>query len=116
VQRRLIPLLGALAAIVVCIGLSPVSARPESGTGDSPGNIQDTCPDVPRTPRVTIAYGTVQLDGSGAPAGTVVTAESPRGDLVGCFRVVTSGHYGSMYVYGEDLSAVPPIPGMRDGE
>lgn len=76
----------------------------------------DGCPPIPNTPYFTIAYGTVLVDGMNAPAGTIVEAVSPRGDVVGCFEVSTSGHYGAMYIYGEDASAEPPIPGMRDGE
>ena len=58
----------------------------------------------------------MQVDGADAPVGTIVEAVSPRGDVVGCFEVTTAGHYGAMYIYGEDTSANPPIPGMRDGE
>ncbi len=76
----------------------------------------DGCPDVPITPYFTIAYGAVEVDGADAPVGTIVEAVSPRGDVVGCFEVTTAGHYGAMYIYGEDTSANPPIPGMRDGE
>jgi len=35
---------------------------------------------------------------------------------VGFCVVTNSGLYGYMRVYGEDLSANPPIPGMRAGE
>jgi len=76
----------------------------------------DGCPEVPNTPRFTIAYGTVRVDGADAPVGTTVHAVSPRGNVVGCFEVTTVGHYGAMYIYGEDTSANPPIAGMRDGE
>jgi subtilase family serine protease len=76
-----------------------------------------TC-QVTETPYWIIAYGSVTIAGQPAPPGTVVTAESPRGDVVGCFVVKqdTPGLYGFMPIYGEDLSANPPIPGMRDGE
>jgi hypothetical protein len=46
----------------------------------------------------------------------LVEAFSPRGDRVGCFEVTSLGLYGYMRVYGEDVSANPPIPGMRAGE
>lgn len=72
--------------------------------------------DVPETPFFTLANGAVTLSGQPALAGTVVTAESPRGDLVGCFVVGAAGLYGFMPVYGEDLTANPAIPGMREGE
>jgi len=75
-----------------------------------------TCPLVQNTPSFTIVYGAVSLDGVAAPVGTVVTAVSPRDDVVGCFMVETAGNYGSMYVYGEDTSVNPPVPGMGDGE
>ncbi len=74
------------------------------------------------TPYFTDVYGGVQIDvnangqGTPAPAGTVVTALDPRGDVVGSFTVGAAGQYGYMHLYGEDLSADPPIPGMRDGE
>ena len=76
-----------------------------------------TC-QVTETPYWTIAYGSVTIVGQPAPPGTVVTAESPRGDVVGCFIVKqdTPGLYGFMTIYGEDPTANPPIPGMRDGE
>ena len=35
---------------------------------------------------------------------------------MGCFVVSKAGKYGYMYVYGEDTSVTPPIPGMRNGE
>lgn len=76
----------------------------------------DGCPAVPNTPRFTIAYGAVLANGSDAPVGTIVEAVSPRGNVVGCFEVTTAGHYGAMYIYGEDTSVNPPIPGMRDSE
>jgi len=75
-----------------------------------------TCPPVHNTPRFTIVYGTVTLDGTDASVGAVVTAVSPRDDVVGCFVVETAGNYGAMYVYGEDTSVTPSVPGMRDGE
>jgi PKD repeat protein len=86
------------------------------GRGRTAGIAVESCPSVPTTPYFTIAYGTVQLDGAEAPAGTVVEAMSPRDNVVGCFEVSEPGHYGAMYIYGEDTSASPPIPGMRAGE
>jgi len=76
----------------------------------------DTCPPVQNTPLFTIVYGTATLNGAAAPVGSVVEGRSPRGDVVGCFVVSTAGNYGSMYVYGEDTSVSPPVPGMRNGE
>ena len=85
---------------------------------DSPteNQVTDPCPPIQNTPFFTIVYGSVTLNGSQAPIGTLVKAYSPRNDLVGCFAVTTAGSYGTMYVYGEDTSVVPSIPGMRINE
>jgi len=79
-------------------------------------HIEDSCPPIQNTPFFTIAYGTVSLNGVSAPVGSLVKAFSPRGDMVGCFAVTSSGNYGTMYIYGEDNSVNPPIPGMRANE
>ena len=103
----------ALAAIVISLLLWPALAR----TGQvGIGSAMSVCPVVPNTPYFTIAYGTVQVNGADAPAGTVVEAVSPRGDVVGCAEVSDPGHYGAMYIYGEEKLADPPVPGMKDGE
>jgi len=68
------------------------------------------------TPYYTIVYGQITVNGQPAPVGTQVSALNPRGDVVGCFPVTTAGQYGFMRIYGEDATANPPIPGMRDGE
>lgn len=73
------------------------------------------CP-IPQTPTWTAAYGAVLIDDELAPPGTLVTAETPRGDLVGCFEVTEEGLYGFMPIYGADPEANPPVPGMQDGE
>jgi hypothetical protein len=75
-----------------------------------------TCPPVQISSLRTIVYGAVTVDGTNAAAGTVVEARSPRGDVVGCHVVTSPGSYGMMYVYGEDTSVSPPVPGMRNGE
>ena len=49
----------------------------------------DACPSIENTPYFSIAYGEVTLDGAQAQPGTLVTATSPRGDLVGCFQGMT---------------------------
>jgi hypothetical protein len=46
----------------------------------------------------------------------VVTAFSPRGEVVGCHIVSNAGNYGTMYIYGADDTVEPPIPGMETGE
>lgn len=74
------------------------------------------CPAFEITSKFTIAYGSTSFTSSPAPVGTVVTAKSPRGELVGCFVVSTAGKYGAMYIYGEDTAVTPALPGMRTGE
>lgn len=71
---------------------------------------------VTPTPSFSQAYGSVTINGQPAPAGSVVAAYNPRGDLVGCYVLETAGQYPFTPVYGEDPTATPPIPGMRDGE
>ncbi|MEZ4730155.1 MAG: CARDB domain-containing protein [Caldilineaceae bacterium] len=68
------------------------------------------------TPFFTSAYGQLTIDKQPAPVGTVVTAENLSGEIVGCFTVDTAGSYGFMTIYGADASAVPAIPGMKEGE
>jgi hypothetical protein len=80
------------------------------------GTLPGQCPPVQNTPRFTIAYGTLTVSSAPGEVGTAVEARSPRGDTVGCFVVYTAGHYGAMFVFGEDTSADPAIPGMRSGE
>jgi len=71
---------------------------------------------VPSTPYFSEAYGSLTLNDQPAPVGTLVEALNPRGDVVGCFVVNSPGQYGLMRIYGEDTTASPPIPGMRDAE
>ena len=97
-----------IVALAVGVGLA---ANPKAG-------VSGTCPPVANTPLFTIVYGSVTLNGNSAPAGTVVQAVNPRGDTVGCYVVGagSAGQYGAMYVYGEDTSVNPVVPGMREGE
>jgi len=99
-------LLGLPGQSVVAI---PLSSQVKSSTSN-------VCPPVQNTPFFTIAYGTVKLDELDAPVGTTIEARNPRGDVTGCFEVTTGGNYGMMYIYGEDTTVTPPIPGMRAGE
>ena len=71
---------------------------------------------VQPTPYFSETYGSLLISGADAPVGSVVQAFNPRGDTVGCFTVTDEGLYGFMRIYGEDPSAVPTIPGMRNGE
>ena len=48
------------------------------------------------TPYDTNAFGDVFINGILAPLGTLVTAENPRGDTVGCYVVKIAGDYGFM--------------------
>jgi PKD repeat protein len=93
-----------------------VGARIPDEDSPSENEITDTCPPIQNTPFFTIVYGSVTLNGSQSPIGSLVKAYSPRNDLVGCFAVTTAGSYGAMYIYGEDTSVVPSIPGMRNNE
>ena len=98
-------LIGLSAGLLLAFNGPGAVARPHTA-----------CPDVPNTTRYTIAYGLVTLNGSPAEVGSRVLAYNPRNDLAGCFEITSAGNYGMMYIYGEDAQAVPPIPGMRDGE
>ena len=111
-MRNWLVMTAALAALALVLAIS-AAPGPTGAAASAPA---DACPDVPNTPNFTLANGEVQLGGAAAPAGTIVAALSPRGDVVGCFEVGAAGHYGAMYIYGEDTSASPAIPGMRDGE
>lgn len=104
---------GGAFLVVLVGGLLLIAANPAATIPESP---LGTCPTVSNTPFFTIAYGTVTINGSPAPIGTAVEARNPRGDTVGCFEVTSTGNFGTMYVYGEDTSVVPSIPGMRAGE
>jgi len=68
------------------------------------------------TPAGMDVFGAVTINGAPAPVGTVIQAINPRGDTVGCQTVTTAGIFPFLRIYGEDASATPPIPGMRDGE
>lgn len=65
------------------------------------------------TPTYLDVKGSVFINGQPAPVGTLVTAENPQGDTVGCFYVTLSGDYGYMRVFGADDLATPPMPGMH---
>jgi len=82
----------------------------------SQSTAEGECPSFEITSKFTIAYGNADFSSGPAQSGAVVTARSPRGDVVGCYVVDSSGNYGAMYIYGEDTSVTPTIPGMRIGE
>ena len=101
---------------LICLAAVFAPARGPAAAGLMPGGTAADCPPVPSTITFSYAYGTVQIDGSPAPEGTVVEASNSDGDVVGCIKVSTAGHYGAMLIYGEDTSVSPSIPGMKDGE
>lgn len=72
------------------------------------------CASVQNTPYITLVYGEVTVAGAPAPAGTVVEAVTPRGEVAGCFAVTHPGYFGVMQVYGEDAEG--GIPGFRAAE
>jgi len=108
-KLRLLLVLAFVVMLLHAAHLPPATATPARG---SPSDLQQTC-DVSDTDSFTEYYGTVTLDGGPAPAGTIVEAYSPRGDRAGCVEVIIPGFYPYMRVYGENLDANPPIPGMR---
>ena len=77
---------------------------------------QGNCPAVQNTPNFSIVYGSVRVLNVSAPVGTVVEARTPGNVTAGCFVVTDAGSYGAVYVYGEDLTVNPNIPGMHSGE
>jgi PKD repeat protein len=107
----------AVLVISTLVAIGPILAPCSPFyAGGSSADSQGTCPPVQNTPFFTIVYGSVIVSDQDAPAGTVVEARNPRGDAVGCFVISDPGSYGAMYVYGEDTSVDPAIPGMRSGE
>jgi PKD repeat protein len=107
--------LNTLLQLMMLVGLFGFGLiRPSFASSLSDSN--GSCPPVTSTSKFTITYGEVLFNGNAAPVGTIVHAESPRGDVVGCFEVSSSGNYGTMYLYGEDSSVTPILPGMRAGE
>ncbi len=107
----------AVVLLIVALILAPGLVRAHHPRPDSPPVVAaGVCPPVQNTQFFTIAYGTVTINDQDAPAGAIAEARTPRGEMAGCFAVSTLGHYGAMYVYGEDTSVTPPVPGMREGE
>ena len=86
----------------------PALLAPEAATA--------ACLPVQNTPSFTIAYGEAWLNAAIAPSGSIVEAITPRGEVAGCFQVSSAGYYGTMYVYGEDTSVTPAIPGFKNNE
>ena len=82
---------------------------------DKPVRSAEGC-DVTATPSLTLLFGTLIIKGQPAPVGTRVEALTPRGEVAGCYVMDTAGQYGFMFLYGEDASADPVIPGFRPDE
>jgi hypothetical protein len=100
-----------LLSFVLLVGAAGASIASYAGLPAS----SNSCPNVESSLYFTIVYGSVTIDGAPAPTGTVVEARNPRGDTVGC-GIAQDGSYGTFYVYGEDTTVIPSIPGMRKGE
>lgn len=99
-MRRIISISVLLAVLLLSFSSTQVAAG------------RDPCAGIPGTPWFTHYYGNAPF----LEVGDLVEAFSPRGDRVGCFAVHTPTYWGYMRVYGEDTTADPPIPGMREGE
>lgn len=105
--------------LVIFMGLmGGIRAQAAGITGQIGSEIRESesCESVSNTPFFTIIYGGVTSNSEPAAVGSVVRAYSPRDDLVGCYEVTSAGSYGAMYIYGEDTSVSPSIPGMRTNE
>jgi len=72
------------------------------------------CTHAQVSPYLTLAYGEVWLDGRPAPAGSMVEAVTPRGEVAGCFVVQHAGAFGVMSIYGADADGI--TSGFREGE
>ena len=69
------------------------------------------------TPYFSETYGNLSLFNLPVEIGEAkIEALTPRGNVVGCFVVDTTGQYGLMRIYGEDTTTQPAIDGMRAGE
>jgi hypothetical protein len=92
---------------------------PNEVAGMASHQVQNTtmaCSHVSPTPYLTLFYGQVEINGQLAPAGAMIEAITPRGDVAGCFSIEKPGLLGFVHVYGEDATATPPISGFRPGE
>lgn len=78
----------------------------------SPSFADDPIP----TPVWTDFYGTVSVEGSPAPIGSVVEAFDSTGVICGRFIVSRVGSYGFMPVYGDDSQTPSIDEGMTQGE
>lgn len=106
---------GSIVVVIVRTNASTGAMVNEIALEEETATASTAC-DAPETPFYTDVYGSITIDDAAAPEGTVVQALSPRGETVGCFTVGSAGIYGFMRLFGEDVTANPPIPGMRAGE
>jgi len=75
--------------------------------------------DVIGTPYAMRFWGNVTINGALAPSGTVVDAYDPDGVHCGTYTIREGaqyiGHYGDMFVYGDDPSTVGVDEGCESG-
>jgi hypothetical protein len=90
---------------------------PAAGCGAAAGTEPAVAPAPPACPAVatgvfTHYYGATTGGDQPAPAGAVLLAYSPRGEVVGCAQVQEGGLYPYLRVYGADGD----LPGLQPGE
>ena len=92
---------------------------PEVSTASAVGprqSAQTSGCDVAPTPLLTLAYGTVSINGQPAPVGTKIEALSRAGAVAGCFVVQKMGEFGLMHVYGGWDPTQPDEMALKEGE
>jgi hypothetical protein len=70
------------------------------------------CGGVQPTPRLSIVYGNVFVNGMSAPTGTQVEFITPRGEVAGCAVIEEEGLLKLTSVFGADSG----VPGFESGE
>lgn len=73
---------------------------------------KSACDGLSPTPRLTIVYGSVNLNGEIAPIGTKIDFVTPRGAVAGCSVVTEAGNLVLTHVYGSDEG----VAGFESGE
>jgi hypothetical protein len=71
---------------------------------------------VGATPAWDVIYGSVDINGDPAPAGTRIEALTPRGEVAGCYIVEESGKLRMTHIYGAEGLGRSFGPGFRAGE
>ena len=72
----------------------------------------DSCDAARPTPRLTILYGQVAVNGQAAKPGSIVEFVTPTGTVAGCGLVREDGLLPLTHVYGADGG----VPGFDRGE